>query len=251
MTLLRFVIRLVQSVVAVLSTGLASARLTVTQVVKSYGLPPQPEPAVPYKIANSPYHVPTGPNLIADGSFESGNFAAEPETETIVAGSGVITSWLVLQDGGAARWIDAAHPIFTNAAEGNRFVDLTGGALPGPARILATLYRDSGLSLQAGKSYEIALAIGVGPDNGASGNFGPPVSVRVAVIRAPYALSELFVSNPAVLPQGTGVSWERCAFRFRIPAAYAFAPGSQTISITGVNGNRFIGVDDVSVSVLT
>jgi len=186
--------------------------------------------------------------------FETWTFNPAPATETFVSGSGVIDYWLVLQNGGVARWIDAGHPLFTNAAEGKRFVDLTGGRpVPGPgdpARTLATLFRDGGFLLQSGQKYEVALSVGVGPNNGVGANFGPPVSVRVGVIRPLATVSEDFVAKAAP-PLGTGVVWERFSFRFAIPSTYTLAATANTITITGLGGSLFIGVDDVSLRLLT
>jgi hypothetical protein len=170
---------------------------------------------------------------------------------TLASGSGVIDDWLVLQDGGVARWIDAAHPLFTNAADGSRFVDLTGGVSPVAGRRLATLYRDLGFLLQTGQKYEVALSIGVGPNNGVGADFGPPVTVRVGVIRPLAAVSEDFKANTVAPPLGTGVVWERFSFRFAIPSTYTVAAGAHTMTITGLGGSRFIGVDDVSLRLLT
>jgi hypothetical protein len=244
-----FVIRLAQWTRAVVVFGLASARSKVTQLFTP-GLPSVPEPGKPYKIWNNPFRAPTGPNLLSNGSFETGSFPPAPATETIVSGSGVITDWHVLQDGGVARWIDAAHPIFTNAAEGRRFVDLTGGAAPGPARTPGSLYRDTGFTLQAGQSYEVAISVGAGPNNGPSVNFGPPVSISLGILRPFDTVAEDFKTDPATPPQGTGVAWERFAFRFKIPASYSFGSGTPTITIRGTGGSGFIGVDDVSLHLL-
>lgn len=209
---------------------------------------PQPTgPTVPYKIASDPNHVPTGLNLVQNGSFETGPFWAG--TEKVFSGSGVIDNWLVIPNGGEARWIDASHAIFRNAAEGARFVDLTGGHEPGPSRVLAKLFHDASLGLQAGQSYEVALDLGVGPNNGPGANFGPPVSASVRVFRPPEGLDEQFVSNPVNPPQGSGVTWEHFSFRFKIPAGFTLK--DQTILITGEFGYCFIGVDNVSVRLLT
>jgi hypothetical protein len=211
--------------------------------------PPPPPPSKPYVIPDSPNQVPTGPNLVPNGSFELP--AVNIGTQQVVTGSGVIQNWLVLQNGGQARWITSDHAVFSQAALGTRFVDLTGGTPAGPGRVLATIYQDYPLGLQSGQSYEISVELGVGPNNGPFANFGPPVSVWVRVIRPPDSVERQFVSNPLNPPTGTGVTWERVSFRFAIPATFVLPPASQTIAIWGQAGYDFIGVDNVSLRLLT
>ncbi len=210
---------------------------------------PWPKPYKPYVIPDSPTRVPTGPNLVKNGSFELP--ADNIGTQQVVTGSGVIQNWLVLQNGGQARWITSDHAVFSQAAHGTRFIDLTGGTPPGPGRVLATIYQDSPLGLQSGQRYEISVELGVGPNNGSSANFGPPVIVWVRVMRPPDSVEWGFVSNPLNPPTGTGVTWERVSFRFAIPATYVPPPADQTITIWGKAGHQFIGVDNVSLRVLT
>ena len=64
-------------------------------------------------------------------------------------------------------------------------------------------------------------------------------------------VGEQFVCNPVNPPQGAGVTWERFSFRFAIPTNYTLAPVDQTIQIKGMAGYGFIGVDNVSVRLLT
>ena len=216
---------------------------------------PTPPPK-PHLIPYDHYHMPFGPNLVKNGSFELGPFDASV-TEMVVQGSGVIMDWQVLQSpaflagaGGKARWIDSSHPVFHKAADGTHFVNLTGGTPPGPV-MPAALYQDAALGLQPGQRYEVAIEVGVGPNNGPSANFGPPVKVGVRVIRMPDSVEQVFVCNPVNPPTGTGVTWERFYFRFAIPATYVLQPGNETITIWGQAGNYFIGVDNVSVRSLT
>lgn len=209
--------------------------------------PPPPPPSKPYVIPDSPNQVPTGPNLVHNGSFELP--AVSFGTEQVVQGGGVIQYWLVLQNGGQARWITNGHAVFSQAAEGTRFIDLTGGTPAGPGRVLATIYQDYPLGLQPGQSYEVSVELGVGPNNGPLANFGPPVSVWVRVIRPPDSVEQQFAVNPNP-PIGTGVVWERVSFRFAIPVTYVLPPANQTISIRGAAGYDFIGVDNVSLRVL-
>lgn len=207
-------------------------------------LPPAPPPKI---IPYDPTYVAAGPNLVKNGIFD-GNVGAG--TEILVnwqdPDPGVIQDWRVT--GGTARWIGIGHPVFNNT---HRLVDLTGGIPPSPFRVLATLRQDAPLGLQAGKSYEVAVDLGVGPNNGPSENFGPPVVVSISVIEPPGAVEWQFIGNPLNPPVGTGIKWETHKFRFAIPAGYPLSPTNQTITITGNYGNRFIGVDNVSVRLLT
>lgn len=129
---LKKVVFLIRSAFARIYKGWGLVSRELVQIFDGWGLglpkPPKPPPAPPHKIAHDPAHVPTGPNLITNGGFEMGTFGAG--TETLVSGSGVITSWHVNPQAltsAEARWIGASHAIFSNAAEGARFVDLTGG----------------------------------------------------------------------------------------------------------------------------
>lgn len=205
---------------------------------------PPPPPTKPYFIPDSLNQVPTGPNLVSNGSFElpADDFGAQQ----IVQGSGVVQSWLVLQNGGKALWINGSQ-----AADGARYIDLTGGTPPGPGRVLATLYRDYSLGLQSGKSYEISVELGVGANNGPGANFGPPITVSVGVIRPPDSVVRQFEFNPLNPPTGSAILWKRYSFRFAIPAVYVLKPGNETITISGVDGSRFIGVDNVWLRLLT
>lgn len=207
-------------------------------------LPPPPPPKI---IPYDPTYVAAGPNLVKNGSFEKGNFG--PGTETIVSSSGVIEDWRLIVNAlnGPVRWIES----FSSAAEGKRFVDLTGGRTLLTAPLATLLQTAPSYPLQSGQSYEVAVDLGVGPNNGPSENFGPPVVVSVSVIEPPGAVEWQFISNPLNPPVGTGVKWETHKFRFAIPAGYPLSPTNQTITITGNYGDRFIGVDNVSVRLLT
>ena len=201
----------------------------------------------PQIIQNNPASDPTGPNLVKNGSFETGNL---PGTTAVITPTDpqIIENWQVT--GNTLQWIGAGHPLFINASNGSRFVDLTGGLLPGPYPELAILYQDGPLGLQAGKSYEVAVDIGVGPNNGSDDNFGPPVALSVAVIAPPGTVTKTFICNAAP-PAGTGVTWETHRFRFAVPFDYPLSPTNQTIMISGNIGNRFVGVDNLSVRLLT
>lgn len=88
---------------------------------------PAPPPPPPKFIPYDPTYVAAGPNLVRNGSFELGNFG--PGTEAIVSYTGVIQDWGILVNAfnGPVRWIDTVQSFFSPAAEGKRFVDLTGG----------------------------------------------------------------------------------------------------------------------------
>lgn len=209
-----------------------------------------PLPTVPHGIPIDPAHVPTGPNLIRNGSFENGDFGAG--SSKVFQGSGVIQYWNAFVNGGNCRWLDNNFPVIGYPADGIRHVDLTGGAPPGPGRKLAIMLQD-GVPVTAGKSYEIGLEVGVGTSAAASGhNYGPPVSVDVSVLRPPAQLTQTFVCNPPNPPGPgfSGVVWTRFAFRFAIPAGYALSQ-VELVQISGAAGEYFIGVDNVTLHELT
>lgn len=185
---------------------------------------------------------PTGPNLVQNPSFEDGNFG--PGGEMQVAGSGVIANWRVGPSSEfqhAARWITSSE-----AADGTRYVDLTGGRPPGPNRELSLLIQTGLLSeFQPGRKYEVAVSLGVGPSNGPLGNLPGPITVAVRTLST--GNDAVFVSNPPA--PTSGVKWERFSSRFTVPATYP--PGDRSITIFGTKGNYLIGVDDVSVRRVT
>jgi hypothetical protein len=203
---------------------------------------PKP-PGTPKKIPFDPAQVPTGPNLVKNPSFELGAFTPGVGSMT-VTGSGVIDNWRI----GAttqALWVNALVSKFNPASDGTRLLDLTGGLPPSPTRKLGVATQPFSLGLQAGNSYEVAIDIGVGPFDGPLANFGPPVKVSVNIL----GLTEVFLCNPVDIPE-SGVKWERFSFRIAYPAGYAFGK-SDWITIHGVFGTQFIGVDNVSVRQLT
>lgn len=187
---------------------------------------------------------PTGPNLVRNPSFEDGNFGSGSETVIQGGTSGVIANWLVLQVGAyaPARWIEISHPLLNQAADGRRFVDLTGGQPISPTRQLAALLQDTGPPVQVGQRYQCELYLGVGPNNGPSENFAGPIRVTVNCV----GVSQVFEINPPP-PSGTGVTWQRCVFQFTVPAGYV----NLRTRIDATKGNLFIGVDHLSVRLLT
>ena len=203
---------------------------------------PKP-PDTPKTIPFDPAHVPTGPNLVKNPSFELGAFTPGAGSMT-VTGSGVIDDWRVAANR-QVLWVNAIMSSFNPASDGTRLLDLTGGLQPSPTRKLAVVTQPFSLGLQAGSSYEVAIDIGVGPFDGPLANFGPPVKVSVNIL----GLTEEFLCNPVDIPE-SGVKWERFSFRIAYPPGYAFGP-SDWITIHGVFGNYFIGVDNVSVRLLT
>ena len=186
-----------------------------------------------------------GPNLVRNPSFEDGDFGPGSQLVIQDGTSGIIGNWLVLALGGAAsvRWIDKSDPVFQTAAEGSRFVDLTGGRPPSATRVLGELVQDTAGPLQAGSRYQCSLFLGVGPNDGSSTNFAGPIGVNVSVARGLFKKSFLFDPPP---PIGSGVKWGRFSWRFTVPDNYPTQQNT-TISISGGKGNYFIGVDYISI----
>ena len=158
------------------------------------------------------------------GVLPTGNGIAEP------SGSGAMPGWTVI--GGTATgndgvaWLSNANSYGLTAETGNYFVSLAG-------------YRDNApyfgvsqtVATTVGQTYALTFYLGV--DNSSVYYTGP---IGVSVTAGPVTQT---IEN--VSPTGTGNQWVAETVDFTATAA------SSTISIQGVQGGDYIGLDNVSL----
>jgi hypothetical protein len=167
-------------------------------------------------------------DLITNGSFENteGTFAGDPNhVDLLVSGLTTIPGWTTT-NGVPTAWIMNGNPYGISASNGTFFLDLTGytdvGTYGGVMQTFATT---------AGTSYVVTFDLGYG---GNSGLFGGPVKLTASA----GGTSQTFTSgsgtpNPAV--------WDSETFGF------AATSGSTTLSLVGLSGIDYIGLDNVDV----
>ena len=159
--------------------------------------------------------------LIVNGSFEDGAFAPPANaTMTLVPGTTALQEWEVFNDNVA--WIQNGNPFGLTAQDGNRFLDLTdyqaGGPYGGIRQTIPTI---------PGRSYRLSLYLG------SATNQGRPSAVTVTA-----GGTTTTFTGPAT---GTNNDWDPYSVDFVATDA------ATTVSIVGVEGNHYIGLDDVSV----
>jgi hypothetical protein len=160
-------------------------------------------------------------NLITNGSFEDTiNFVPDGnDTMSLPVSSTVMTGWTVVN--GSLAWIGPTNPFGLTASNGSYFLDLTD-------------YRDSSpyggvtqlITTVPGGHYQLTF------DLGSSSIYGIPDSILASA----GSTSQTFFST---LP-GTN-NWQSETLDF-------FAIGTSTaITLTGDSGQKYIGLDNVSV----
>ena len=160
-------------------------------------------------------------DLLVNGSFEDGNFAPPGNaTMTLVPGTTALQGWEVFNDNVA--WIENGNPFGLTAKDGKRFLDLTdyqaGSPYGGIRQTIATI---------PGRNYRLSLYLG------SATNQGRPSAVTVTAGGASTTFT-----GPAT---GTNNDWDPYSFDFVAMDA------ATTVSVVGVVGNHYIGLDDVSV----
>jgi Protein of unknown function (DUF642) len=169
-------------------------------------------------------------NLLTNGDFETG--VTPPQTngnqQTIPAGSTNITGWTATGGPGSdgIAWLANGNQFGVSSESGVDFLDLTG------LRDTAPYFGVSqSIPTTIGQTYTLSFFIGVDNSNGL---FTGPVGVSASA----GATSQTF-SN--INPTGTGNIWTPESLNFT-------ATGTSTaITLTGTQGNQYIGLDNVSV----
>ena len=182
--------------------------------------------------------IATTPGTTYQLTFELGNDNTTANTGLLPTGSGIaepsgsaaMPGWTVI--GGTASgndglaWLSNANPYGPTAETGSTFVSLAGyrdnSPYFGVAQTVATT---------AGQSYALTFWLGV--DNSNANYTGP---IGVSVTAGPVTQT---IDN--VSPTGSGNQWVEETVDFTASAA------SSVISIQGVQGDQYIGLDNVSV----
>lgn len=169
-------------------------------------------------------------NLLTNGSFEQGAFGSPPNGFTsLTPGSTAITGWTVFND--QIAW--GTTPNFTpiTAQDGLKFLDLQDpGATPAPyGGVTQTI------STTMGQLYRLTFYIGLLENNSFDPNLGGPITIRAAA----GATSGDFVF---AAPANSGMHWMPFDLDFTATSA------STAISLLGIGGENFLGVDNASVT---
>ena len=161
-------------------------------------------------------------NLVTNGSFESGAFVPNADnTMSLPNGSTAMTGWTVIAD--SLSWINTPNPWSVLPSDGNFFLDFTDyqqtPAFGGVSQTITTV---------AGQLYDLSF------DLGSSNLYGRPNSISASA----GSTVQVFTGSST-----GGISdWQHFVLPFTAPST------STTISLTGVAGFAYIGLDNVSVS---
>lgn len=167
-------------------------------------------------------------NLLVNGSFEEGAFVNQGnQTMSPGVGSTVISGWTVITD--ATAWIRSGNPFGLSASDGNYFLDLTnysaGAPFAGMSQTIATT---------AGATYSLTF------DLGGSNAWGRPDSI----IASAAGTSVSFTTGPASAATPNN-DWYQESMSFVATGA------STTVTLQGSAGFNYIGLDNVSVDLLS
>jgi hypothetical protein len=167
---------------------------------------------------------------LTNGSFEEGAFGNPPNGFTSLSpGSTAITGWTVFND--QIAW--GTTPNFTPIAaqDGVKFLDLQDpGATPAPYGGVTQV-----ISTANGQLYRLTFQIGALEDISFDPDLGGPVTIRATA----GATSMDFVFAP---PTNSGMQWMSFDLDFTATS------GSTAISLLGISGENFLGVDNASVT---
>jgi hypothetical protein len=166
---------------------------------------------------------PASANLLTNGSFESGSFVPNGDNAmTLSPGSTAITGWTVTN--GDLAWINTPNPFGLSAANGTFFLDLTG-------------YDDT--APYGGVTQNIATVLGANYaltfDLGGSTTYGVPDSLT--------ACAGASCSPFSITATGTN-DWVLETLNF------TGTGGTMAVSLTGLAGGKYIGLDNVSVDAI-
>jgi hypothetical protein len=167
-------------------------------------------------------------NLLVNGSFEDGAFVNQGnQTMSPGIGSTAISGWTVITD--TTAWINAGNPFGLTASDGSRFLDLTnysaGAPFAGVSQTFATL---------AGATYTLSF------DLGGSNFWGRPD----ALVASAAGTAATFTTGPASATTPNN-DWYHESMTFVATGA------STTLTLQGSTGFNYIGLDNVSVDLLS
>jgi hypothetical protein len=170
---------------------------------------------------------PASANLIQNPSFELGGFVNQGnQTMSLPAGPGqTISNWTVGFD--TIAWINTGSPWGLSAQDGDKFLDLTnyeaGAPFGGVFQAIPTII---------GADYSLTYYLGSYTARWG----GPPIAITAF---AGSAIQQCV--NPSVT---TASTWTLCTVPFTALAAQT------TITLHGVAGFHYIGLDNVSVELV-
>lgn len=161
---------------------------------------------------------------LVNGSFELGNFVPpDRDTMNLPPGATDITGWEVHTD--LTAWIGPGNPWSLAASDGDYFLDLTDYTLGPPFGGIS-----QAVDTIVGQPYEVSF------DLGSSDIWGRPSAVEVSA----GSNSQIFTGSLT----GGDSDWEPFSMSFTAEEL------STTISFLGHTGAGYIGLDNVSVSVV-
>jgi hypothetical protein len=215
--------------------------------------------------------IPVDPELVKNGSFENGSFENDPDhgepefgpvdfgsirlaraVKLLHSDSSALQDWKVLGGSGktlppscqptttdtnldAIAWYDSdgCNQCALVAADGKRFIDLTGHCPREPNHFGGV--ESQRIELQPWQEYELAFSIGV------SSVFNTPKTVTVQ-LEIPRRLTQRWdVDVPA-----SGATWKQ--FKIRFPTGPGtIEPPSVTLHFSGLDGGDYVGLDNVSL----
>jgi Protein of unknown function (DUF642) len=174
-------------------------------------------------------------NLVTNGSFEtasSGNSLPTGNGESLANGSTAILDWTVFggftTDGLA--WLSNGNGYGVSTTFGNYFVDLTGYLDHTPHFGVTQT-----ITTTPGATY--ALTFNLGVDQGTS-HYGGPIGVTATAGSTSQDFS-------GYNPSGTGNIWQSFTLDFTASST------STAISLQGLQGDQYIGLDNVSVNLIS
>jgi hypothetical protein len=171
--------------------------------------------------------APASANLLTNGSFEDTTHFVDntgQDTMTLPVGSNAMTGWTVAGSESLA-WIGPTNPFSLSASNGSYFLDLTGyqegGPFSGVTQTIAT---------SAGSTYLLSFGLG------SSSIYGLPVRITASAAAAvqPFTSSDTGSNN-----------WETETLSFTATGS------STTVSLLGATGESYIGLDNVSVTLVS
>jgi len=170
-------------------------------------------------------------NVVKNGSFEDGKFVTNfQNVDTLNLGDTNLTNWTIINN--KVAWIQGGAQFGLSAKDGQKFLDLTDYAnvapnLGGVAQILTTT---------ASTAY--TLSFWVGSSNVFNAASAPVIVLGVAGINI------ILASTPNISPD----FWQMHTLNFTTPIGVAGQ--STALSFLGLQGVSYVGLDNVSVTVV-
>lgn len=164
-------------------------------------------------------------NLLTNGSFENGSFVPNGDnTMSLTNGATAMTGWTVIGD--SLAWIGDPNPFSLTASDGIKFLDLTDYPVNAP---FGGVSQD--IATVEGAFYRLSFSLG------SSNLYGRPAALTASA----GDTTQLFTSALT----GTNNDWAAQSMTF-------MATGSTTtVSLLGTIGFAYIGLDDVSVELIS